>query len=40
LGSGGIAPHIINPGTRWRWMVSFTPRSHYPWYPMDKRRDN
>jgi hypothetical protein len=24
-GSGGIAPCIIDPGTRWRLVVSFTP---------------
>jgi hypothetical protein len=24
-GSGRIGPHILNLGTRWRWMVSFTP---------------
>jgi hypothetical protein len=30
LGSGGIAPRILNPGTRWRWVVSFTPRPLYP----------
>jgi hypothetical protein len=32
-GSGGIAPHILNHGTRWRWVVSFTPRLLYPRYP-------
>ena len=25
-GSGGIAPRILNLGTRWRWMSDFTPR--------------
>jgi hypothetical protein len=29
-GSGGIAPRILNLGTRWRWVVSFTPRPLYP----------
>jgi hypothetical protein len=24
--SGGIAPRILSLGTRWRWVVSFTPR--------------
>jgi len=24
-GIGGIAPHILNLGTRWRWVVSFMP---------------
>jgi hypothetical protein len=40
--SGGTAPCILNLGTRWRWMVSFTPRPLYPrekspWYPLDRR---
>jgi len=26
LGSGGLAPRILNLGSRWRWAVSFTPR--------------
>jgi hypothetical protein len=25
-GSGGTAPHILDLSTRWRWVVSFTPR--------------
>jgi hypothetical protein len=29
-GSGGIAPHILDLGIRWRWVVSFTPRPLYP----------
>jgi hypothetical protein len=29
-GSGGIAPRIPDLGTRWRWVVSFTPRQLYP----------
>jgi hypothetical protein len=42
LGSGGIAPHIFDLGTTWRWVVSFTPRPLYlqgkiPWYPLDRR---
>jgi len=28
--SGGIAPRILNLGTRWRWSDSFTLRSLYP----------
>jgi hypothetical protein len=41
-GSGGIAPHILDLGTRWRWMVSFTSRQLYlqgknPLYPLDRR---
>ena len=27
--NGGIAPLILNIGTRWRWVVSFTPRPLY-----------
>jgi hypothetical protein len=42
LGSGGIAPRILHLGTRWRWVVGFTPRPLYPqgetpWYPLDMR---
>jgi hypothetical protein len=29
LGSGGVAPRILNFGTRWRWVVSFTYRPLY-----------
>jgi hypothetical protein len=41
-GSGGIAPCILDLGSRWRWVVSFTPRPLYPqgkrpWYPLDRR---
>jgi hypothetical protein len=41
LGSGGIAPHILD-GTRWRCVVSFTTRPLYPHgkrpsYPLDRR---
>ena len=28
-GYGGIDPLIIKRGTRWRWMIHFTPRSPY-----------
>jgi len=28
--SGGIAPRILQLGSRRRWVVSFTPRSLYP----------
>jgi hypothetical protein len=39
--SGGIAPRILNLGTRWTWVASFTPRPLYtqgksPWYPLDR----
>jgi hypothetical protein len=42
LGSGDIAPRIIDLGTRWRWMVSFTllplyPQGKSPCYPLDRR---
>jgi hypothetical protein len=33
-GSGGIASRILNLGTRWSWVVSFTPR---PLHPQEKR---
>jgi hypothetical protein len=41
-GNGCIAPCILDLGTRWRWVVSFTPRPLYPkkkspWYPLDRR---
>jgi hypothetical protein len=41
-GSGSTAPRILNLGTRWRQMVSFTPLLHYnrdksPRYPLDRR---
>jgi hypothetical protein len=34
--------HILGLGTRWSWVVSFTPRPLYPqgespWYPLDRR---
>jgi hypothetical protein len=43
-GSEGIAPRILDLGTKWRWVVSFTPRPLYsqeksPWYPLDKKLD-
>jgi hypothetical protein len=34
MGSGGMVPHILNLCTRWRWVVSFTPRLLY--YPEQK----
>jgi hypothetical protein len=42
LGSGGIAPRILDLGTRWRWVVSFTSRplcsqGKSPWHPLDRR---
>jgi hypothetical protein len=41
-GSGGIAPRILDLGTRWRRVVSLTPQLIYPkvkspWYPLDRR---
>jgi hypothetical protein len=40
--SGGRAPRILDLGTRWTWVVSFTSRQLYPqgksrWYPLDRR---
>jgi hypothetical protein len=40
-GSGGIAPSILELGTKWRLVVSFTARPLYPqgkspWYPFDR----
>jgi len=40
--SGGIAPPILDLDTRWRWVVSFTPRPFYsqgksPRYPLVRR---
>jgi hypothetical protein len=29
-GIGGVAPRILDLGTIWRWVVSFTPRLLYP----------
>jgi hypothetical protein len=41
-GSGCITPRILDLGTNWRSVVSFTPRLLYPqgkipWYPFDRR---
>jgi hypothetical protein len=41
-GSGGIVPRIIDLGTIWRSVVSFTPgrftpRERAPWYPLDRK---
>jgi hypothetical protein len=38
----GIAPCILDVGTRWWGVVSFTPQPLYPqgkssWYPLDRR---
>jgi hypothetical protein len=43
-GTGCIYPNFLDLGTRWRLVVSFTPRPLYPWgkspwYPMDRRLD-
>jgi hypothetical protein len=42
LGSGGIAPCILDLYSGGRWVVSFTPRPLYPqgkssWYALDRR---
>jgi hypothetical protein len=36
-GSGCMDPHFLDLGTSWRWVVSFTTRPLYPWYPLDRR---
>jgi hypothetical protein len=41
-GSGYVAPHILDLGTEWRWVVSFVTRPLYlqgksPWYPSGRR---
>jgi hypothetical protein len=41
-GSEGMAPRVLDLGTRWRCVISFTSRSLYPqgkssWYPWDRR---
>jgi hypothetical protein len=41
-GNGGVVPYILNLSTKWRWVVSFTPRPLFstgnsPWYPFDTR---
>jgi hypothetical protein len=41
-GSGGIAPSILDLGTRWMCVISFTPlplypQSKSPWYPLYSR---
>jgi hypothetical protein len=42
LWSGGIAPRILDLGTSWSWVVSFTARPIYPpgkspWYSLDRK---
>jgi len=42
MGSGGIAPCILELGIRWRWVGGFNPLPLYhqvrnPWYPLDRR---
>jgi hypothetical protein len=42
--SGFITPRILDLGTRWRWVVSFTPLPLYtqgnsPWCPLHRRLD-
>jgi len=41
-GSGGMAPHVLDLGSTWRWVVSITPQPLYPQgrisqYPLDRR---
>jgi len=35
-GNGAISPHILDIGTRWRRVVSFTPQGKGPCYPLDR----
>jgi hypothetical protein len=39
--SRGMALHILNPGTGWRWVINITSRSRYPrdesQYPLSRR---
>jgi hypothetical protein len=40
MGEGGYRSTFLDLSTSWRWLVSFTPQSLYPWgkslwYPMD-----
>jgi len=37
LGSGSIAPRILNLGTRWRWVVRDTSRPLYRRYSLDRK---
>jgi len=37
MGSGGMAPCILNLCTRWMWEVRFTSLSLYPRYQLDRR---
>jgi hypothetical protein len=36
IGSGCIDPRFLDPGSSWKWVVSFTPRPLYPRYPPDR----
>jgi hypothetical protein len=36
-GSWGLAPHSLHLSTRWKWVVSFTPRWKSPRYVLDGR---
>jgi hypothetical protein len=38
-GSEYVNPRILYLGTRWMLVVSFTPRSLYPPYPLNRRLD-
>jgi hypothetical protein len=42
--SGGIAPRVLDLGTKCRWVASVTPRPRCPpgnssWYPLDRKLD-
>jgi hypothetical protein len=36
-GAQSTDPHILNYGTKWRWVVNITPRPIYPQYPLNTR---
>jgi hypothetical protein len=42
LGRGGIVPRVLDLGTKWRWVISFTVQPLYPegksfWCPLNRR---
>jgi hypothetical protein len=39
-GSGSMDPSILDLGTRWRWVVSFTPRPLYPQGNIPRKMEN
>jgi len=44
MGSGGVAPHILNLSTRWGWVGNFVSwllflQGRSPWHPVCRRLD-